>query len=169
MPSESDATPPHEKAFVKGIHHYSCRSKQHISSAINSLPPTRGQETILVVDDDSLVRQFVAKVLFDNGYRVIEAIDGVEAASICQCHQGPIHLIVADVVMPHLGGLSLFRRLGTRIPLLLMSGYLPISGSIGGLKLEFEGAPAPMILQKPFSTDLLLQKVQELLDGNDPR
>lgn len=117
----------------------------------------QGWETVLVVEDDPEVRRLVGKVLRKNGYRVLEAGHGGEALALARGHAGPIHLLIADVVMPKMGGPELashLRMLRPGLKLLYMSGY--------------EHKPSPALggpfLQKPFPPEVLAQKVRAALD-----
>ena len=113
------------------------------------------EETILVVDDDSLVRGFVDAVLRDEGYTVVEAADGREALEVARTYPAHIDLVLTDVMMPRMRGtelapLLLARRPGT--PLVYMSA------SLGELK------PVPQpLLEKPFSARGLLRAVGDAL------
>ena len=131
--------------------------------------PTRpaalhGQETILVVEDAEPVRDMARQVLVRQGYTVLEAQNGEEALRLNASHEGPIHLLVTDVVMP--GGMSgrqLAERLTATRPemrVLYMSGYTDNAIVHRGL-LE----PGIAFLQKPFAPDTLTLKVRETLDA----
>lgn len=125
--------------------------------------PLTGTETILVAEDEPAVRQVVQAALRSKGYRVLEAEHGRAALTVCRSHGGPIHLAVVDLVMPELGGRDLVRELALRYPnlkVLYMSGYTD-------QPVELQESPAVRMafLQKPFSSDLLLRTVQDLLDG----
>ncbi len=122
----------------------------------------QGNETILVAEDEEGVRRVVQSFLEGKGYKVLEARDGLEAIETYEKHQGPIHLLVTDLVMPRMGGLELGQRLMRANPglrVLYMSGYSDQAVASQG-KLE----PGTMFLQKPFSTDALAQSVRQLLD-----
>jgi signal transduction histidine kinase len=114
--------------------------------------------TIILVEDETLVREITARVLGRAGYTVLEAQDGEEALQMVRRHAGQIDLVITDVVMARLGGLELARRVaGERpgLPILLMSGY----------NTEEMPADDPTIgfLQKPFTPNALLQTVSALL------
>jgi len=123
----------------------------------------RGSETILLVEDEGAVRTIVSKILQNKGYTVLEAHHGPEALEICQVHEGPIHLMVTDVVMPHMSGRELAERLTILRPelrVLFMSGYpdnaIVHHGVLGA---------GTAFLQKPFTLNALEGKVRELLDA----
>jgi PAS domain S-box-containing protein len=124
--------------------------------------PTAGSETILLVEDEAIVRDLARVVLQRHGYRVLVAGDGSEALQISEQHAGPIHLLLSDVVMPHLSGPELAKRLLKQRPstrVLFMSGY---TGTVAET-LETPHGPAPL-LHKPFAADALAREVRAILD-----
>jgi PAS domain S-box-containing protein len=127
-------------------------------------PATRGgAETILIVEDEDLVRTLASRSLRERGYRVIEAHQGTDALRRLEADPGGIDLVITDVVMPEMGGRELARRLaGLRpsLPVLFISGYTGEDVIQRGL-LE-PGAP---FQQKPFTPDGLARKVREMLDA----
>jgi two-component system, cell cycle sensor histidine kinase and response regulator CckA len=122
-----------------------------------------GSETILLVEDEDIVRRLVRQILERSGYDVIEACEGEEALEILQKAETPIHLLVTDVVMPRMGGAELVERLqslGSSTKVLFMSGYTDKAiVSEGNLQ------PGTEFLQKPFTSAALAQKVRSVLDG----
>jgi hypothetical protein len=131
-------------------------------------PPRRpgGAATILLVEDDDDVRSLARDVLASAGYDVLDAGSGVEALRRAGEHPGRIRLLVTDVVMPEMGGPELFRRLGATRPdlrVLYMSGYTGDALTTHG-RLD----PTATLLQKPFATDVLVQRVQESLEAPSP-
>jgi CheY-like chemotaxis protein len=121
-----------------------------------------GTETILLVEDEEIVRVLAARVLGSLGYKVLEAADGLEALDVCRHHEGPIDLVVTDVVMPGMTGTELAKALDSVLP---DSPVLFISGYTGGALIEHGVLEEGMaFLQKPFSRELLAQKTRELLD-----
>jgi two-component system, cell cycle sensor histidine kinase and response regulator CckA len=122
----------------------------------------RGSETILLVEDQTEVRKLVREILEMNGYTVVAASEGLEALEICKQHEGPIHLMLSDVVMPQMGGRELAGRLATHRPdmkVLYMSGYTSNAIVHHGI-LD----PGTAFLQKPFTPDGLACKIREVLD-----
>jgi PAS domain S-box-containing protein len=122
-----------------------------------------GTETILLVEDDDSVRSLSRHVLELAGYQVLEAADGDDALKVAQNHSGPLHLLIADVVMPNLGGRPLADCLLQRLPslkVLFMSGYTSDAVNRHGV-LDTDHS----FLQKPFTTAALAQKVREVLDA----
>jgi PAS domain S-box-containing protein len=123
----------------------------------------RGSETVLLVEDEEVVRNLVREILEGNGYTVIEAQNGAEALDLGRQVTTPIHLLVTDVVMPKMSGRELAERLVTihrETRVLYMSGYT--DGAIGQ-----QGVldPHTEFLQKPFTFDDLAQKVRKVLDA----
>jgi len=128
-------------------------------------PPARGSETVLVVEDEMSVRRLTRQFLEENGYRVLEAIEGCEALRISNQHKGPIHLLLTDVVMPQMSGRELAHSLVPLRPemkVLYMSGYTDDAIVHHGL-LEQDIA----FLQKPFTLDALAHKVRAVLDARN--
>lgn len=124
---------------------------------------SRGSETVLVVEDEVAVRKLIGGVLSRSGYTVLEARHGGEALQICVRYEGPIHLLLTDVVMPQMNGWELAQRLAPARPdmkILYMSGYLADTIGYGGVP---EAKKA--FLQKPFTPDVLLNKVREAMDA----
>ena len=86
----------------------------------------QGNETILLVEDDEVVRKLISEVLNNEGYRLLEAASGVAALSICAQYEERIHLLLTDVIMPEMNGRDLANRLAAVRPemkVLYMSGY----------------------------------------------
>jgi PAS domain S-box-containing protein len=129
-------------------------------------PSTRGNETILLVEDEPEVRALVDRVLRNQGYRVLSASRPSEAIAIASQQSVRLDLIVTDVVMPEMNGAELARRLKTyrrSLPVLYLSGYTADAiGQHGVLD------PGTMFLEKPFRLDVLARKVREALDGARP-
>jgi two-component system cell cycle sensor histidine kinase/response regulator CckA len=121
-----------------------------------------GSETILVVEDEDALRTLLCRFFRLYGYNVLEARHGGEALLICERHSGPIHLMVTDVVMPHMSGQELADRLMPLHPemkVFYMSGYTDSDlASYGVLD------PSKTIILKPFRPMDLVKKVRECLD-----
>ena len=121
-----------------------------------------GRETVLVIEDEAMIRILVCNVLGSYGYNVYEADDGEHAEDIINAKGGGIDLIITDVVLPGMSGRDLVERLAAvhpGIPALFMSGY---SQDVVGN----HGVPTAGVafLKKPFSPEALLLKVREVLD-----
>jgi hypothetical protein len=118
-------------------------------------------ETILVVEDQTPVRQLAVLTLREHGYEVLEAASGEDALGIASSHTGPLHLILADLVMPRMTGVELVDRLKSERPeikVLFMSGYSADSLAHRGLM-----KPDWAFIPKPFPPDALAVRIRELL------
>jgi CheY-like chemotaxis protein len=123
----------------------------------------RGSETVLFVEDEQSVRELVREYLGSTGYTVLEAADGVQALKVAAGHPERIHILITDVVMPHLSGPDLAMQLGISRPgikVLFISGYTDDTVFRHGV---LEGGVA--FLQKPFNLKALAAKIREILDG----
>ncbi|MEY2400347.1 MAG: hypothetical protein QOJ08_458 [Ilumatobacteraceae bacterium] len=120
-----------------------------------------GGELILVVEDEDALREVTRRILIRNGHQVLTAADGIEAIEVAKAYEGEIHLLLTDVVMPHMLGKELAERIQSirpGIPVLFMSGYAqPILASHGTVE---DGVT---LLEKPFTEAGLLVKVRALL------
>lgn len=118
-----------------------------------------GAETILLVEDEALVRSVASMTLRAAGYRVLDAASPEEAIAMSAAHEGPIRVLVSDVAMPTMSGPELARALSASRPdlrVVLSSGYG--EESVSGVK----GA---RFLAKPYLPDALLRIVREAIDG----
>jgi CheY-like chemotaxis protein len=125
--------------------------------------PSKGWETILLVEDEGSLRAMARAILEEHGYRVIEAAGPNDAIEVAHRHPEPIHLLVTDVVMPAMNGRALAGTLVAARPelrVLYMSGYTDDLIAHSGV-LE-SGAP---LLEKPFTTVALLGRVRAALGG----
>ena len=126
-------------------------------------PPTSAGGTVLVVEDDSLVRSMVRRALNEAGFRVIEAANGNEALALVQSDTAGVDAVLTDLAMPELGGRELAQRLLAEwpdIPVVFMSGYTNDDVARRGL-LE-AGVP---FLEKPLSPEALTRKMRQVLEG----
>lgn len=122
-----------------------------------------GSETVLVVEDENLVRKLVRTILESRGYFVLDAQGGEEAFHVCRSYKGPIHLLITDVVMPKMKGTEVADRLRPIYPemkVLYMSGY---TADMVDQKVGI--ATGIQFLQKPFAPLDLVNRVRELLDS----
>jgi two-component system cell cycle sensor histidine kinase/response regulator CckA len=125
-----------------------------------------GNETILIVEDDEEVLRLAAKILESQGYRILETSNGEGALVACEKCKGPIHLMLADIVMPGMSGselVKLLKPLYPEIKTLYMSGYTD-TGVVHHGVLE-EGAN---YIQKPFTMEGLARIVRAVLDKQTP-
>lgn len=125
-----------------------------------SLP--MGEETVLVVEDEAIVRNLALRMLERQGYRVLTALSGIEACSLADDEVAGIDLLVTDVVMPKLNGLQTYGRLRERQPklrVLYMSGYTENAIAHHGVL-----KPGTHFIQKPFTSETLLTAVRRALD-----
>ena len=124
----------------------------------------QGSETILLVEDDAAVRELVRTLLSAQGYRVIATQNADDLRKICEEHDGQIHLLVTDMVLPGTSGREIARQvslLRPEIKVLFMSGYTDDS------LVQSHGFEKSMaFLQKPFSAVFLASKVREVLDAS---
>jgi PAS domain S-box-containing protein len=124
--------------------------------------PAPGNETILVLEDESAIRALIRKVLVQHGYTVLDTGDSNMALRICARHEGEIALLLTDVILPKLSGPQVaghVLRLRPEIKVLYTSGYTDDA-------ITHHGVPAqsPSLLEKPFSAETLLRRVRETLD-----
>ena len=133
---------------------------------MSSTPP-KGTESVLVVDDEALVRGYMATMLRELGYTVFEATNGSEALRIVQKHHGQnLDLLLTDMVMPQMGGRELGYRIGLLSPetkVLFCSSY-PEALAIRNGMID-ERTP---YVEKPVSRDTLALKVRQLFDQATP-
>jgi GAF domain-containing protein/response regulator RpfG family c-di-GMP phosphodiesterase len=123
----------------------------------------RGTETLLLVEDEPLVRELTRDILLGQGYQVLTAGDGVESLRLAEAHQGPIHLLLTDVVLPRMGGKALADQLRSSRPemrVLFTSGYTDNAIVHHGVLAE-----GIHFLSKPFELEALARKVRDALDG----
>ena len=123
----------------------------------------RTSGTILLVEDEEAVRSLAMRVLTREGYVVHAAARGDDAERVFAAHEADIALLVADIVLPGLGGIELAQRLRTRrssLKVLLMSGYT--DRDFGVVQRDME---AVALLQKPFTPDVLIKRVAEQFSG----
>lgn len=117
-----------------------------------------GSETILLVEDEAPVRDLICRVLRQRGYAILEVVRGDEVLRMCEQYTGPIHLLIADMVMPQMSGRELAKRLVALRP---QTKVLYISGYTDSTFLHHGGLnPGIAFLQKPFTVDALVRKVR---------
>jgi CheY-like chemotaxis protein len=121
--------------------------------------------TILVLDDEPQIRALLKRLLEKAGHRVIEAAEGREAVRAVQ--EGPVHLIITDVIMPEKGGLETMMELHRDFPdinIIIMSGKVQTKSDV--FKNMTRQFGVKYVFQKPFDTQELLARVQELVPSD---
>lgn len=116
--------------------------------------------TLLVVDDESPLRQIIARALVAAGYHVLEADEGAQALELIHRPENQVSLVISDIRMPGMDGYELADRLSLRphpIPMIFISGF-------GQTGISLPGS----IFLKPFSMEELLTEVRRLLGGDTP-
>ena len=124
---------------------------------------TPSGETVLVVEDEEALREVTERIFSRNGYRVITAANGREAVRVARDHPGEIHLLITDVVMPHMLGKEVaerVREIKPEIQVLFMSGYAQTVLTSQG-RID----PDVALVEKPFSQADLLAKAGQVLNG----
>ena len=127
----------------------------------------RGNETILIVEDEEDVRKLAGKILEKQGYRILETFNGDDALVACERRKSPIHLMLADIIMPGMSGselAKLLKPLYPEIKILYMSGYTDNAVVRHGV-LE----KGVNYIQKPFTMEGLARKVREVLDKDSDK
>ncbi len=125
----------------------------------------KGNETILLVEDEEIVRNLTKKVLNSYGYQVLQAENCDEALKLCHAHQGEIDLLLSDVVLPGKSGLAMYESIEPILPdlkVIFMSGY---TENVSSLREVLE--KGTHFIPKPFTAEILLQTVREVLDSPD--
>jgi PAS domain S-box-containing protein len=143
--------------------YFPCTDEDPASVQLVTAPRTLcGTETILLVEDEEQIRALGNQILTKSGYKVLVAESAADALSICQKHEGPIHLLLTDVVMPLMNGRELAERatvLRPAMKVLYVSGYTDNTIVHHGV-LEASVA----FLQKPITPDVLRRKLRDVLD-----
>jgi two-component system cell cycle sensor histidine kinase/response regulator CckA len=137
-----------------------------VTDTPGATPPAHPDEVVLIAEDEPMVRGIMARTLRDSGYSVLEAADGTEALEILEARGGDVSLIVADVVMPGLGGREMAARLAERWPrvaVLFTSGYTGLDVVRRGLMEE-----GREFIQKPLAPEALIRKVRQMVDERVP-
>jgi PAS domain S-box-containing protein len=122
-----------------------------------------GAETILLIEDETFVRDLAHRALSSRGYRVLKAVDGPDAIEVARRFDGQIDLVLSDVVMPHMGVAELSAKLRQILPsvgILFMSGYSETAVYRHGVIEAGAG-----LIEKPFTPESLARRVREALDG----
>ena len=134
-----------------------------VSASPFSETVSHSAETLLLVDDEPMVRDVEAQILRQQGYKVLEAASAAEALRLAR-ESAPIHLLITDLSMPGVDGLELtrqFRAMHPETPMLMVSGSLPL------LRDRTQGLDQFEFLEKPFAFNELVDKVRTILDAAD--
>jgi len=123
-------------------------------------------ETILLVAPDTHLRQQVRSALQPHGYRVLEASGGTAARQLCRQQDGPIHLLLTDVLMPEINGHHLAEQITILSPCLRVL-YMSDAPNAPLVAL-FDRTRSLALIQKPFTTNALLRKIRRLLNSLRP-
>ncbi len=136
---------------------------QNVEATVVEAAIPGGSETVLLVEDEDVVRGLAQKILEQSGYKVLAASRGAEAIRFCLQRTEPIHLLLTDVVMPETSGKEVADRATELLPdlrVLFMSGYTDeaiVHHGVLDSNVEF--------IQKPFTPAALVRKVREVLDS----
>ena len=142
------------------------RSRNQPAAAVGSeatLPSLRGDERILLVEDEAELRVALRRLLEGCGYEVFEAADGEAALELARRQDASFDLLLSDVVMPRMGGIELVRRMAALHP---ETRFLLVSGHLNHPAIRDQKLPESVaMLTKPFDPEDLTTKVREILDG----
>jgi CheY-like chemotaxis protein len=158
--------PEHGTVFKVYLPPARTRAVPRTSDGGKSNETARGWETVLLVEDEDAVRALAREVLRRYGYVVLEARHGVDALRVAERHPDDIHLMVTDVVMPHMSGREAADRLTAGRPkmkVLFMSGYTD------HVLMHRELPAGEAFIQKPFTPEVLARKVRQVLDSSAVR
>ena len=141
-----------------------CARAETAEAAPAGACPVGGSETILLVEDETSVRDLTRRMLEESGYHVLSAANGSDALRLCTTNREHIDLLLTDVVMPRMRGVEVARRVARirpRLHVLFMSGYTDNS-------IDLDIAESVSFLQKPFTLDELLGAVRAALSAEPP-
>jgi CheY-like chemotaxis protein len=136
---------------------------ERVDEDVHQVDLTRGDETVLLAEDEDVVREMATEILRASGYHVLQARNGDEALRMAAQYDGEIHLMLTDVVMPQMSGRELADQLTPlrrEMKVLYMSGYTDDAIVQHGV---LEAGTA--FIAKPFTVDALSRKVREILDA----
>jgi len=139
------------------------RAPVTVEAALPKITEGGGAETILLVEDDEMVRTLVRETMESKGYRVLEASDPLEAHVVAGTYRNAIHLLITDVVMPKASGPQLAKELlhlSPGLKVLYMSGHTEHAISKRGVRRK-----EVAFLPKPFSPAELIAKVRDVLEN----
>lgn len=133
------------------------------SESRDQTEPRGGSETILVVEDEEMLRELLAGLFEEHGYEVLAARDGAEAVELYRSNKDRIAIVLSDMGLPKLGGWEMFQQIKTINPgvkAILASGYFDPN-----LKMTMMKAGARDFIQKPYVSDAVLERVREIIDA----
>jgi CheY-like chemotaxis protein len=152
-----------EKGHGTTFNIYLPASDKDVASGEKSIPKiVRGNETILIVDDEKLIADVTGEMLAGLGYKFITASSGEDAVDIYRARTGEIDLVIMDMIMPGIGGGVAFDKMkavNPRVKVILASGY-----SMNGEAKDIMNRGVQSFLQKPFLIEELAQKIRNVLD-----
>lgn len=132
----------------------------------NDAPAPGGKETILVAEDDPMVRDVARRILEEAGYTVVAAADGKEALEKYEASRDDVALVLLDAIMPEFNGHEVYGRIKAMDPetkIVFCTGYDPHTAQSDFIKRE-----SLRLVEKPFDADVLLRAVREVLDREEP-
>ncbi|NEW09707.1 response regulator transcription factor [Paenibacillus sp. SYP-B3998] len=120
------------------------------------------QKTILIVEDEDILREIVKDYLLNEGYQVLEAVDGKDALTLFQDHE--VHLIILDIMLPELDGWSVCRRIrkSSNVPIIMLTARVDEDDTLLGFELG-----ADDYVTKPYSPAVLLARAKRLIDSRN--
>ena len=133
----------------------------HVAKSASASAVPKAHGTILLVDDDDLLRDTMGEYLTDCGYTVLKARDGSEAIALSDSHSGSIDVVISDLVMPRVNGAGLLSYMEKSRPesgILIISGHADDTAVHHGIHLE-----TTSFLQKPFTFQTLREKINGLM------
>jgi signal transduction histidine kinase len=152
----------HGTTFTLLLPRIAGRRDPHDPVPPRAVPADRGGETVLVVEAEPAALAATHRMLRTAGYRVLGAPNGPEALLLAELHEGVIHLLLADLMMPGMGGVALARQLGKSRP---STNVIFLSGHTNGVPARRDAADEHVaVLQKPFTLDALQWQMRAVLD-----
>ncbi len=137
-------------------------SKQNINETFTEVHETIGNETVMIVEDDSMVRTLAINALKRRGYKILASSSGIECIEMLQCYKGSLDILLTDIIMPGMNGKELYHRIKIQYPdikVIFMSGYTDnfiVKNDLHELGANF--------IQKPFTVQNLTKIVKETLE-----
>lgn len=135
---------------------------EETTDIVTELKVKGGRETILLVDDEKVLRSLGQEILIENGYTVLLASNGIEAIQLYKKQEGNINLVILDMIMPKMDGLETYKRLkeiNPSLKILITSGYSHDSQKYKEFLNGIDG-----FLKKPYKIDTLTKEVRAILD-----